>query len=84
MVGLGYVKWQLRRGKLELDVVLQRFVGHYPLDGMSDAELTALDHLLAATDDELLDLFLRRTVAPQAEQAALVEKILAAPIRTSQ
>lgn len=79
MVDRGYLQWQLRRGKLELDVVLQRFVEHYPLETLVDDEVTALAQLLTQSDDELLDLFLSRQVAPEPNQRRLVEKILAAP-----
>ena len=79
MVDLGYLKWQLRRGKLELDVVLQRFLARYPLDQLAMNELKALEKVLSKSDDELLDLFLRRTVAADDDQVALIEKILSVP-----
>lgn len=78
MVDRGYLHWQLRRGKLELDVVLQRFVEHHPLATLVDDEVTALEQLLTRSDDELLDLFLSRQTAPELNQRRLVEKILAA------
>jgi len=79
MVDLGYLKWQLRRGKLELDVVLQRFLARYPLDQLAMNELEALEKVLSKSDDELLNLFLRRTVAADDGQVALIEKILSVP-----
>jgi succinate dehydrogenase flavin-adding protein (antitoxin of CptAB toxin-antitoxin module) len=79
MVDLGCLKWQLRRGKLELDVVLQRFLARYPLDQLAMNDLEALEKLLIKNDDELLNLFLRRTVAADDDQAALIEKILSVP-----
>ena len=79
MVDLGYLKWQLRRGKLELDVVLQRFLARYPLDQLAMNELKALEKVLSKSDDELLDLFLRRTAAADDDQVALIEKILSVP-----
>ena len=79
MVDLGYLKWQLRRGKLELDVVLQRFLARYPLDQLAMNELKALEKVLSKSDDELLNLFLRRTVAADDDQVALIEKILSVP-----
>ena len=80
MVNQGYLKWQLRRGKLELDMVLQRFVEQHPLETMVNSELTAFQQLLAGSDEELLDLFLRKTLATAPEQAQLVEKIVAASV----
>ncbi|MDF1818481.1 MAG: succinate dehydrogenase assembly factor 2 [Immundisolibacteraceae bacterium] len=79
MVDLGYLKWQLRRGKLELDVVLQRFLTRYPLDQLAMNELEALEKVLSKSDDELLNLFLRRTAAADDDQIALIEKILSVP-----
>lgn len=79
MVDLGYLKWQLRRGKLELDVVLQRFLARYPLDQLAMNELEALEKVLSKSDDELLNLFLRRTAAADDNQIALIEKILSVP-----
>ena len=79
MVDLGYLKWQLRRGKLELDVVLQRFLTSYPLDQLAMNELEALEKVLSKSDDELLNLFLRRTAAADDDQIALIEKILSVP-----
>ena len=79
MVDLGYLKWQLRRGKLELDVVLQRFLARCPLDQLAMNELEALEKVLSKSDDELLNLFLRRTVAADDDQVALIEKILSVP-----
>jgi succinate dehydrogenase flavin-adding protein (antitoxin of CptAB toxin-antitoxin module) len=79
MVDLGYLKWQLRRGKLELDVVLQRFLARYPLDQLAMNELEALEKVLSKSDDELLNLFLRRTAAADDDQIALIEKILSVP-----
>jgi len=81
MVDRGYLKWQLRRGKLELDVVLQRFIARYPLETMGDDDLVKLERLLQSTDDELLDLFLRRAAAQESALRELVEKILAVPVR---
>jgi antitoxin CptB len=43
--------WRCRRGLLELDIVLQRFVAqHY--DGLSTAELSAFDVMLALPDND--------------------------------
>jgi antitoxin CptB len=43
--------WRCRRGLLELDIVLQRFVAqHY--DELSAAELTAFDAMLALPDND--------------------------------
>lgn len=53
------MRWRARRGLLENDIVLSRY-----LDGneqrMTGEEVLALDQLLDLTDPELLDLILRR------------------------
>lgn len=51
--------WHCRRGLLELDLILQRFV-HARLDGLSSAEVVALKLLLAFDDNDLFDLVMRR------------------------
>ena len=47
--------WRCRRGLLELDIVLQRFVKS-EFKNLSLAELTALDTLLALPDNDFWDL----------------------------
>ena len=47
--------WRCRRGLLELDIVLQRFVTHQFTD-LNDAELTALDALLELPDNDFWNL----------------------------
>ena len=47
--------WRCRRGLLELDIVLQRFVAQQFTD-LSDAELTALDALLELSDNDFWNL----------------------------
>ncbi len=47
--------WRCRRGLLELDIVLQRFVAQQFTD-LSDDELTALDALLELPDNDFWDL----------------------------
>ena len=45
------LRWQSRRGMLELDLVLDKFWRHGT--GLSDAELRVLSELLALEDGEL-------------------------------
>ncbi len=47
--------WRCRRGLLELDLVLQRFVA-LELINLSRQELSALDALLALPDNDFWDL----------------------------
>jgi antitoxin CptB len=53
------LKWRARRGLLENDLMLTRFFQTHEFT-MTDADVTALDSLLALTDNDLLDLFLAR------------------------
>ena len=49
------IAWRCRRGLLELDIVLQRFVA-LEFTNLSSQELTALDALLALPDNVFWDL----------------------------
>ncbi len=49
--------WRCRRGLLELDLVLQRFVA-LEFTNLSRQELSALDALLALPDHDFWDLFI--------------------------
>ncbi len=53
------LKWRARRGLLENDLMLTRFFQTHEFS-MTDADVTALDSLLALTDNDLMDLFLAR------------------------
>jgi antitoxin CptB len=54
------VRWRARRGLLENDIVLTRYLDEHEQQ-MTDEEVQALDQLLDLTDPELLDLILQRT-----------------------
>ncbi|MFZ3019075.1 MAG: succinate dehydrogenase assembly factor 2 [Gallionella sp.] len=69
------MRWRCRRGLLELDIVLGRFVErHYAT--LDEAELEAFDALLDMPDNPLWDMIAGRLEAPD-EQRALVEKMRA-------
>lgn len=46
------LKWHCRRGMLELDLILNRFVENH-LDKLSDTQLEVFEELLHCTDPEL-------------------------------
>lgn len=52
---LARARWRCRRGLLELDLLLQRFVDHHYAD-LPDTERRAFEQLLAFPDAELLAL----------------------------
>jgi antitoxin CptB len=53
------IRWRARRGLLEHDIVLSRYLDANE-ERMSQEEVLALDRLLDLTDPELLDLVLER------------------------
>jgi antitoxin CptB len=56
------LRWRARRGLLENDLILTRFLDAHEL-ALSDAEVDALTRLLEASDNDLLDLLLARKEA---------------------
>jgi antitoxin CptB len=61
------LRWRSRRGLLENDLVLTRFLDAREA-GLTDADVAGLDRLLDLTDNELLDLILARR-EPEGELA---------------
>lgn len=53
------ILWHCRRGMLELDLVLVRFVERY-LDELNQCELEAFKELLAYEDTDLFDMVMGR------------------------
>ena len=68
------LRWRLRRGMLELDVMLKRFVATH-LDSLGSEESACLDRLLDIEDDLLWNWLSGRDVPPQKDLATLVERI---------
>jgi antitoxin CptB len=54
------LRWRARRGLLENDLVLTRFLDRHEGE-LTDDQVVGLDGLLDLTDNELLDLILGRT-----------------------
>ncbi|MDD5180716.1 MAG: succinate dehydrogenase assembly factor 2 [Gallionellaceae bacterium] len=72
------VRWRCRRGLLELDIVLERFIGQY-YSGLDDAQQAVFDALLDMPDTELWDVIMGKTPVPQGnEYCAVLELIKAA------
>ena len=53
------LRWRARRGLLENDLILERFLNRYE-DSLSDDDVAALTCLLDLSDNDLLDLLLGR------------------------
>ena len=67
--------WRCRRGLLELDIVLQRFVAQY-YEGLSVAELSAFDAMLALPDNDFWALVSSENAQPiNPETLAVINKI---------
>ena len=72
MVELDRVRWQCRRGLLELDLVLSRFLERHWAE-LDEAQKAAFRRLLADPDNQLWDLLSGRTPAPDPESKKLIE-----------
>lgn len=74
--------WRCRRGMLELDIVLQRFVATY-FNGLTLAEMAQFDAMLELPDNQFWDLIqgvgnaAKRSVRMQAEQQDVLDKLRA-------
>ena len=82
MKNLERIRWRSRRGLLELDIVLGRFIEAHYLQ-LDEAEKQAFEALLDMPDNPLWDMIAGRTErgiqeATHIEQQALLEKIRAA------
>jgi antitoxin CptB len=70
------IRWRCRRGLLELDIVLGRFVEQFYLE-LDEAEQATFDVFLDLPDTVLWDMVSGKLEAAQSEQHALLEKIRA-------
>lgn len=68
------IRWQCRRGMLELDILLNDFIDDNFSD-LSALQYQALRRLLTYPDQVLLGLLLGDTVSSDSEIAELVSKI---------
>jgi antitoxin CptB len=66
------IRWQCRRGLLELDLVLARFLERH-LDNLSGAQLAAFQRLLQYPDNDLWDLASGKMTAPDPETASIIK-----------
>jgi antitoxin CptB len=73
---LARMRWRCRRGLLELDLVLGRFVEHYA--ELDEQQKMVFDELLDLPDNTLWDMISGKTDAPGHDQSALLAIINAA------
>jgi len=73
-VELNRLRWRCRRGMLENDLILARFLDARG-DALTEAELTALDRLLELSDAELWELLSGRREPGDAAVKPLVDTL---------
>jgi antitoxin CptB len=67
--------WRCRRGLLELDIVLQRFVATH-FYHLSQPELVAFDGLLAMPDNEFWDLISNNSLHKNGNAEATLQLVI--------
>jgi succinate dehydrogenase flavin-adding protein (antitoxin of CptAB toxin-antitoxin module) len=70
------LRWHCRRGLLELDILLNRFLDQH-LSALSKQDLVELDQLLLLQDNDLLDVVLGRASLQKPALLPILEKIRA-------
>jgi len=73
---LDRIRWHCRRGMLELDIVLERFLMDV-LPTLSDEEREAFKVLLECSDNDLWDLVCGRAEPDTGPQARIIERLRA-------
>jgi antitoxin CptB len=68
------VRWHCRRGLLELDLVLTRFLDRH-WAGLTESQKAVFSRLLEYPDNDLWDLLSGRIQAPDAESKKLIDLI---------
>ena len=66
------IRWQCRRGLLELDLVLAKFLDRH-LENLSACRLIAFKRLLAYPDNDLWDFVSGKMPPPDAELAHIIK-----------
>ena len=74
LVELNRLRWRCRRGMLENDLILERFLDARG-EAISDREIAALDRLLDLSDNELWDLLSGRQEPEDAAVKPLLETL---------
>jgi len=76
------LRWRARRGLLENDIVLGRFLDARADRGLTEDEIRGLDILLDLTDPELLELVLGRA-EPSGEAACAAARAVLEALRAA-
>ena len=75
-VAMRRLKWRARRGLLENDIIISRFLEHRG-DRLGLDAVLAFEDLLELPDNELLDLLLARTELPPSLDRPTMQDLLA-------
>ena len=67
-------RWRCRRGMKELDVLLERFAAR-DLDRIEDGDLDALERLLDAPDQDILEWLASASATPPSGMIGIVSRI---------
>lgn len=68
------IRWRSRRGLLEMDLILERFLAQY-LMALSAEEWVAYDQMLDLPDNDFLDLAMAKTEPTQEHWMSVLAKI---------
>jgi succinate dehydrogenase / fumarate reductase iron-sulfur subunit/antitoxin CptB len=68
------LRWRSRRGLLEMDLILERFLALH-LASLSHDELVAYDQMLDLPDNDFLDLAMGKTEPANEQFVAVLAKI---------
>lgn len=71
---LARLRWQCRRGMLELDAILQPFFERYFLD-LSKEQQAEFERLLTSSDQDLFAWFIDSTKPDDPKLVALIQEI---------
>ena len=71
---LARIRWRCRRGMLENDLILTRFLDAKGAT-LTEDEVAMLDKILALTDNELWDLIVGRSEPADASVCQLLEEL---------
>jgi antitoxin CptB len=74
MAEIDRVRWHCRRGLLELDIVLNRFLDRH-FETLAPQKRAALNRLLDYPDNELWDLVSGKQPPPDADTACIIRLI---------
>jgi antitoxin CptB len=67
--------WRCRRGLLELDIVLQRFIATH-FNDLSEQELVAFDDLLALPDNDFWNLISNNSLEKNGDTDAIQKQVI--------